>query len=119
MAGIPVAMAAPVTPTTMRTTRIFPGESLMKRTMAISAAALFVLAAGSVFAHGGHPNLNHANEKLEQARTDITKAQTANEFDLGGHAAKAKELLDQAYAELQQARTDAGKDKEKGKPQTP
>jgi hypothetical protein len=30
-------------------------------------------------------------------------AQTANEFDMAGHAAKAKELLDQANNELKQA----------------
>lgn len=33
----------------------------------------------------------------------ISAAQKANEFDIGGHAAKAKELLEQAEKELMEA----------------
>jgi hypothetical protein len=50
-----------------------------------------------------HPNLAAAQRLTAQAFAKITAAQQANEFDLGGHAAKAKELLDQANAELKQA----------------
>jgi hypothetical protein len=50
-----------------------------------------------------HPNLAAAQRLSLQAFNKITAAQQANEFDLGGHAAKAKELLDQANAELKQA----------------
>jgi hypothetical protein len=50
-----------------------------------------------------HPNLAAAQQLVDKAFQKITDAQQANEFDLGGHAAKAKELLDQANRELKQA----------------
>ncbi len=52
---------------------------------------------------GRHPNLAAAQRLAAQASAKISAAQQANEFDMGGHAAKAKELLDQASAELNQA----------------
>jgi len=50
-----------------------------------------------------HPNLAAAQHLVDQAFNKVTAAQRANEFDLQGHAAKAKELLEQANAELKQA----------------
>ena len=50
-----------------------------------------------------HPNLAAAQRYVAAAFAKITAAQKANEYDLGGHAAKAKELLDQANAELKLA----------------
>jgi hypothetical protein len=50
-----------------------------------------------------HPNIAAAQRLVEQAFNRITAAQDANEFDLGGHAAKAKELLDQVNKELKLA----------------
>jgi len=50
-----------------------------------------------------HPNLAAAQRLSEQAFNKITAAQEANEWDLGGHAAKAKDLLDQANKELKLA----------------
>lgn len=50
-----------------------------------------------------HPNLARAQHQADAAYKSIVAAQQANEFDLGGHAAKAKELLDQANQELKQA----------------
>jgi len=50
-----------------------------------------------------HPNIAAAQRLVEQAFNRITAAQEANEFDLGGHAAKAKELLDQVNKELKLA----------------
>lgn len=50
-----------------------------------------------------HPNLAAAQRLVDQAYQRVADAQRANEFDLGGHAARAKELLDQANAELKQA----------------
>ena len=47
-----------------------------------------------------HPNIAAAQRLVEQAFNRITAAQDANEFDLGGHAAKAKQLLDEANKEL-------------------
>jgi hypothetical protein len=51
-----------------------------------------------------HPNLAAAQRLTDQAYQKIVAAQQANEFDMGGHAQKAKkELLDQANRELKQA----------------
>ncbi|MFO0747792.1 MAG: hypothetical protein U1F43_19320 [Myxococcota bacterium] len=50
-----------------------------------------------------HPNLHSAQVLIEKAYKKVEAAQKANEFDLGGHAQKAKELLDQANAELKAA----------------
>ena len=50
-----------------------------------------------------HPNLAAAQRLVDQAYKRVADAQQANEFDLGGHAARAKELLDQANNELKQA----------------
>lgn len=50
-----------------------------------------------------HPNLARAQKQTENAFNSITAAQKANEWDLAGHAAKAKELLDQANEELKKA----------------
>ena len=48
-----------------------------------------------------HPNLTAAHKDLEAAVTKITAAQKANEYDMAGHAQKAKELIDQALVELE------------------
>ena len=50
-----------------------------------------------------HPNLAAAQRFSEQAFQKITAAQQANEWDIQGHAAHAKELLEQANAALKQA----------------
>jgi hypothetical protein len=50
-----------------------------------------------------HPNLAAAQRLSTQAYEKISQAQQANEWDLGGHAAKAKELLDQVNRELKEA----------------
>ena len=50
-----------------------------------------------------HPNIAEAQRFVEQAFNKITAAQQANEWDMNGHAAKAKGLLDQANAELKLA----------------
>jgi hypothetical protein len=50
-----------------------------------------------------HPNLAAAQRLVDQAFSKITAAQEANEFDMDGHAAKAKDLLDKASHELKEA----------------
>ena len=50
-----------------------------------------------------HPNLAAAQKFAEQAYNKVTAAQQANEFDLAGHAAKAKSLLEQVNNELKLA----------------
>jgi hypothetical protein len=66
---------------------------------------------------GRHPNLAAAQRHIEQALTKIDDAQRANEFDLGGHAKKAKELLDEAYKEIKEAAHFANERGKKGQPQ--
>lgn len=58
-----------------------------------------------------HPNLAAAQRLTDQAYNKIMAAQQANEFDMDGHAQKAKDLLDQANRELKQAAEMANKDK--------
>lgn len=52
---------------------------------------------------GRHPNIAAAQRLSQQAWQRIMDAQRANEWDLAGHAQKAKELLDQANNELKLA----------------
>jgi hypothetical protein len=50
-----------------------------------------------------HGNLRAAQKLIERAINKIAAAQVANEYDMNGHAARAKELLDQAYDEIKMA----------------
>lgn len=52
---------------------------------------------------GRHPNLAAAQRLSRQAWDRIVAAQQANEWDLQGHAQKAKNLLDQVNDELKLA----------------
>jgi F0F1-type ATP synthase membrane subunit b/b' len=56
-----------------------------------------------------HPNIASAQKLSEQAFEKVSAAQKANEWDMEGHAAKAKELLEQANTELRAAATAANK----------
>jgi hypothetical protein len=50
-----------------------------------------------------HPNLAAAQRLSQQAWEKINEAQRANEWDLQGHAQKAKNLLDEVNIELKLA----------------
>jgi hypothetical protein len=50
-----------------------------------------------------HPNIAAAQRFSRQAYDKIVEAQRANEWDLQGHAQKAKNLLDQVNNELKLA----------------
>lgn len=73
--------------------------------------ALALLCTGLVFAQKKpaqnvgkrHPNLAAAQRLTAQAYQRIVDAQNANEWDLAGHAQKAKQLLDEANAELKKS----------------
>ncbi len=52
---------------------------------------------------GRHPNIAAAQRLCDQAFNKIVAAQQANEWDMDGHAQKAKDLLDQANRELKAA----------------
>ena len=56
-----------------------------------------------------HPNLAAAQRLSEQAYNKIVAAQEANEWDMQGHAQKAKELLEQANQQLKLAAEAANK----------
>jgi len=64
--------------------------------------ALLMFAVMSI-AEPRHPNIMAAQQFCNQAFERISAAQQANEFDMRGHAAKAKELLLQAKNELHEA----------------
>jgi hypothetical protein len=50
-----------------------------------------------------HPNLAAAQRLSQQAWEKIVAAQEANEWDMKGHAQKAKNLLDEVNKELKEA----------------
>jgi len=68
----------------------------------IGGAALAQRPARNVSA-ARHPNLAAAQRLSRQAFEKVVAAQQANEWDLGGHAQKAKDLLDQVNNELKLA----------------
>lgn len=69
---------------------------------ALATTTVFAAPAQNVSAKK-HPNLAAAQHLATQAYDKVIAAQKANEFDLGGHAAKAKDLLEQATRELKAA----------------
>jgi len=60
-----------------------------------------------------HPNLAAAQRLSQQAWERIVAAQKANEWDMNGHAQKAKELLDEVNKELKEAAEEANEHKDK------
>ena len=89
-----------------------------KRATAV-VAALLLLAAGLALAQvpkknvsgARHPNLAAAQRLSAQAYEKIVAAQQANEWDMQGHAQKAKNLLDEVNNELKAAAEAANKNK--------
>jgi hypothetical protein len=90
----------------------------MKKILIIAAAVLVV--SGGFVAEGRparnvsparHPNIAAAQRLVRQAFEKITAAQRANDWDMNGHAQKAKELLDQANNELKEAAEAANQNK--------
>jgi hypothetical protein len=79
-------------------------------TLMIGAAAVAQVPKKNISA-ARHPNLAAAQRLSQQAYEKIVAAQQANEWDMGGHAQKAKELLDQVNNELKQAAQAANRNK--------
>jgi len=71
--------------------------------MVIMVSALAFAEPGRNVSWRKHPNLAAAQKFVDKAFEKISAAQTANEFDMDGHAQKAKELLDQANQEIKAA----------------
>lgn len=87
----------------------------MKKLIAMTGLGL-VLASGLALAKPAqnvsgkrHPNIAAAQRLSEQAYQKLSAAQEANEFDMEGHAKKAKELLEQANSEMKLAAEAANK----------
>jgi outer membrane murein-binding lipoprotein Lpp len=74
-------------------------SSLLKLIIGCVVVAGLVLGCVSV----GHPNLVAARQFVEQAIDKVSAAQKANDYDMQGHAAKAKRLMEQAIQEIQLA----------------
>jgi hypothetical protein len=85
--------------------------SMIKTRVLPAAFAALLLIGGVAIAQrpkenispGRHPNLAAAQRLSQQAWEKIVAAQEANEWDLQGHAQRAKNLLDQVNNELKQA----------------
>ena len=84
---------------------------LANRNSLLKLAGALVLLGGLAIAQrpkdnvsgGRHPNLAAAQRLSQQAWQRIVAAQEANEFDMQGHAQKAKGLLDEVNKELKLA----------------
>jgi hypothetical protein len=70
-------------------------------TLAAGAAIVTTLAVAGP--EHGHPNIIAARKETQNAIEHMRKAQHANEFDMGGHAQKAIDLLNQAQEEMRAA----------------
>lgn len=90
----------------------------MKKAMIVVLSVLML--AGVAFAQrkparsvspGRHPNIAAAQRLSRQAYDKIIAAQRANEWDMNGHAQKAKELLEQVNSELKLAAEAANRNK--------
>jgi len=89
----------------------------MKSLLVTGTMAVALLCAGAALADKPvenvsgkhHPNLAAAQHLSQKAFERITAAQAANEWDMDGHAAKAKDLLDQVNQELKIAAGAANK----------
>ncbi len=83
--------------------------------LTLSSAALLLIASAALAAPPvedvgqRHPNLAAAQRLSRDAWVRVAAAQRANEWDMDGHAAKAKELLDQVNNELKLAAAAANK----------
>jgi F0F1-type ATP synthase membrane subunit b/b' len=92
---------------------------IMKKSLAIAAACLLLGLTASAekpvqnVSGKRHPNIAAAQNLSRKAFEKIVAAQKANEFDMAGHAQKAKDLLDQANAELKLAAEAANENKGK------
>ncbi len=89
---------------------------MIKTRLTAAVLGSAVLIGGLAFAQpkrnvnaGRHPNIAAAQRLSQQAFEKIMAAQQANEWDMQGHAQKAKELLDQANKELREAATAANR----------
>ena len=85
--------------------------NIVKTRVLAAIAGLLLLIGGVALAQkprqnvspGRHPNIAAAQQLSRQAWERIVAAQEANEWDMEGHAQKAKNLLDDVNRELKLA----------------
>ncbi len=75
------------------------------KTTTLVALGGLLLVAGTAWAgpEAGHPNIVAAREAAQTAIEQMKAAQSANEYDMHGHAAKAEKLLHEAEREMKLA----------------
>ena len=91
---------------------------MIKKTMVTTGFVGMMMGAALVMAQpkqnvsaAKHPHIAAAQRACHNAWQQVSDAQQANEWDMQGHAQKAKELLDQADKELKLAAEAANKNK--------
>jgi len=85
--------------------------NIVKTRVLAALAGLLLLAGGVAVAQrpqrnvsgARHPNIAAAQRLSQQAWQEVLDAQKANEWDMDGHAQKAKNLLDELNRELKLA----------------
>jgi hypothetical protein len=82
---------------------------MIKTRILFTLLGALLMAAVMSIAQPRHPNIGAAQEFCSKAIEKISAAQSANEFDMRGHAQKAKDLLIQAKGELHEAYIAAGR----------
>jgi hypothetical protein len=90
-------------------TRVF--AAILGAMLAIGGIAIAQKPPKENISPGRHPNLAAAQQLCRDAWEKIDAAQRANEWDMGGHAKKAKSLLDEASNQLKMAAEDANEHK--------
>lgn len=85
--------------------------NINRNRIALGLLGVSLVVAGSTIAQGPernidphrHPILADAQRLCDEAFQRVSDAQHANDWDMGGHAARAKALLEQASRELKAA----------------
>ncbi len=84
----------------------------IRKSLIATTAAIAMTGSAFVYAQinaNRHPHLAAAQRHGQMAFQELEEAQKANDFDMGGHAQKAKDLLEKANQELMMAVQDANK----------
>jgi hypothetical protein len=82
--------------------------------MLVAAALLYGAAPEKDVSGYKHPNIARAQYLVDIAYTRVVDAQKANEYDMGGHAEKARALLEETNKELKLAAVEANEHRKTG-----
>jgi hypothetical protein len=75
----------------------------MKKYLLSAVAAMLLFVAGYAFGVRDWHDLDAVHKHVQEALHEMERAQAANHYDMGGHAAKAERLLHDAEHELNDA----------------